>query len=223
MTLTDIDDTSTYGQFCPIAVSLDVLGDQWTILLLRDMLWSGALQFNELVDRNPGLTDDVLTDRLATLERNGLVEQLDEPKRRWVLTDAGKGIEDIITALYGFGIPLVMEAAVDDRMLEYAVADASRRRRLDLLDVEQVVSVEVRVGDGCVRVEIAPGSIRVSDQHPPSASVTMGPAELAQLMAGMVDFAGHRANGTIQVDGDALAAAQVVDFFMPAGGVRPTV
>lgn len=217
--MTDTHPTSTYGQFCPIAISLDVLGDQWTILLLRDMLWSGALQFNELVDRNPGLTPEVLTDRLATLERNELVTQLDEPKRRWVLTDTGKGIEDIITALYGFGIPLVMEAAVDNRMLEYAVADSSRRRRLDLLDVEQVVTVEMRVGDGCIPVEIAPGSIRVSAQHPVSAAVSMDAPQLAQLMAGMVDFAGHRANGAITVEGDAVAAEQVVNFFLPAAGV----
>lgn len=217
--MTEQHPTSTYGQFCPIAISLDVLGDQWTILLLRDMLWSGALQFNELVDRNPGLSAEVLTDRLATLERHEIVTQLDEPKRRWVLTDKGKGIEDVITALYGFGIPLVMEAAVDDRMLQYAVADSSRRRRLDLLDVEAVATVELCVGDGCVTVEIGPGSIRVSDQHPPSATVRMGAPELAQLMAGMADYAGHRANGTITVDGDEAAAEQVVNFFLPAAGL----
>lgn len=211
--------TSTYGQFCPIAISLDVLGDQWTILLLRDMLWSGALQFNELLDRNPGLTEAVLAEHLTKLEHNEVVAQLDEPKRRWVLTDKGKGIEDIITALYGFGLPLVSEATVDNRMLAYAVADASRRRRLDLLDVEQVVTVEFRVGDGCVPVEIAPGSIRISAQHAPSATVRMGAPELAQLMAGMTDFAGHRAAGTIQVDGDEAAAELVVNYFLPAAGL----
>ena len=81
------------------------------------------------------------------------------------------------------------------------------------------MTVEVRVGDGCVPVEIAPGSIRVSAQHPASAAVSMGATELAQLMAGMVDFAGHRANGAIMVEGDEAAAEQVVNLFLPAAGV----
>lgn len=218
--MTDTPEITGYGQFCPIAVSLDVLGDQWTILLMRDMLWSGALRFNELVDRNPGLSELVLTDRLEILGRHGLVKQLDEPKRRWVLTEQGKGIERVISALFEFGIPLVETASVNDNMLAYAVSDSSRRRRLDLLDVEELVAVEVRVGDGRINVEIAPGSIRVSEQQAPSATVTMGPTELAQLMAGQADYAHHRTNGALKVEGDEAAAEQVVNFFTPVGGMR---
>ncbi|MEM8706012.1 MAG: helix-turn-helix domain-containing protein [Actinomycetota bacterium] len=219
----DSELSAGYGQFCPIAVSLDVLGDQWTILLMRDMLWSGALRFNELVDRNPGLSESVLTDRLRTLEHHGLAEQLDEPKRRWILTEQGKGIEGLVTALFEFGIPLVATATVNDNMLSYAVSDSARRRRLDLLDVAQLVSVEVRVGDGRANVEIAPGSIRVSEQQAPSATVTMGPTALAELMAGQADFAHHRANGAIGVEGDLVAAEQVVNFFTPVGGMKRSV
>ena len=47
----------------------------------------------------------------------------------------------------------------------------------------------------------------------------MGAPELAQLMAGMTDYAGHRANGTITVEGDEAAAEQVVNFFLPAAGL----
>lgn len=218
--MTDTTDLEldSYGQFCPVAVSLDVLGDRWTILLMRDMLWSGALRFNELEERNPGLTTAVLTERLRKLETHGLAAQRDEPKRRWVLTEEGERITSVIASLYQFGIPLVATADVDDSMISYAVSDSARRRRLDLMDVAEVVAVTVVVGAGRVTVELGPGSMRVSEQYVPAATVTMGPSELAELMAGMSDYAGLHAAGRIAVEGDTVSAATVVDFFTPASG-----
>ena len=208
----------TYGQFCPVAVSLDVLGDQWTILLLRDMLWAGAQRFNDLVERNPGLSTSVLTERLRTLSRHGLVEQLDEPKRRYVLTEAGEKITSVIDALYDFGVPFVVDADVTDEMLAYAVADAARKRRLDLLDIDEVTAVELLVGAGRAVVEVGPGSMRVIDDHPTVATIVMGPDGLAGLMGGMADVEQTEARGGLTITGDHATAARVMGLFTPPAG-----
>ena len=63
---------SRYGQYCPITRSLEVLGDRWTLLVVRDLL-VGASRFNELARGLPGMSRGLLSKRLGQLERDGLV------------------------------------------------------------------------------------------------------------------------------------------------------
>jgi DNA-binding HxlR family transcriptional regulator len=68
----DDPDMSRYGQYCPITRSLEILGDRWTLLVVRDLL-VGATRFNELARGLPGMSRGLLSKRLAQLERDGLV------------------------------------------------------------------------------------------------------------------------------------------------------
>lgn len=63
---------SRYGQYCPVTRSLEVLGDRWTLLVVRDLLL-GATRFNELARGLPGMSRGLLSKRLDQLERDGLV------------------------------------------------------------------------------------------------------------------------------------------------------
>lgn len=65
---------SRYGQYCPITRSLEMLGDRWTLLVVRDLL-IGARRFNELARGLPGISRGLLSKRLGQLERDGLVER----------------------------------------------------------------------------------------------------------------------------------------------------
>ena len=67
---------SRYGQYCPITRSLEVLGDRWTLLVVRDLL-VGATRFNELARGLPGMSRGLLSKRLDQLERDGLVVRAD--------------------------------------------------------------------------------------------------------------------------------------------------
>jgi DNA-binding HxlR family transcriptional regulator len=67
---------SRYGQYCPITRSLEVLGDRWTLLVVRDLL-VGTRRFNELARGLPGMSRGLLSKRLDQLERDGLVERAD--------------------------------------------------------------------------------------------------------------------------------------------------
>ena len=68
-------------QYCPIARALDVLGDRWTLLILRELV-GGDRRFTDLRDHLPGITPTILTQRLRTLTEQGLVQQRARRNRR---------------------------------------------------------------------------------------------------------------------------------------------
>ncbi len=88
-----------YGQYCPIARALDVLGERWALLIVRDML-VGATRFNELARGLPGLSRSLLTTRLRQLERAGIVERA---RGEYLLTPAGRELEPIVFGLGAWG------------------------------------------------------------------------------------------------------------------------
>jgi DNA-binding HxlR family transcriptional regulator len=90
----------SYGQYCPISRSADLLGDRWTILIIRDLL-TGTTKFNELIRGNPGLSRALLSRRLQQLRRAGILEQVDDGT--YVLTPAGRDLEPVVFGLALWG------------------------------------------------------------------------------------------------------------------------
>ena len=88
-----------YGQFCPISRAVDVLGERWSLLILRDML-VGATRFNDLARGLPGLSRTLLSKRLRQLERAGIVEHLGD---EYLLTEAGQELRPIVFGLGEWG------------------------------------------------------------------------------------------------------------------------
>lgn len=85
---------------CPIAFALDLLGDRWTLLVVRDLALGGKHTFSEMLASDEGIATNILADRLARLERNGLVRKRRDPRDgrrfRYDLTAAGV---DLLPAL----------------------------------------------------------------------------------------------------------------------------
>lgn len=96
----------SYDQPCPVAKALEILGDRWTLLIIRDLLL-GKERFQELQESLPGIASNVLSDRLKNLENNEIVETKlysDHPPRYcYHLTRRGKELGLIIGALYTWG------------------------------------------------------------------------------------------------------------------------
>ncbi|MEX5718921.1 winged helix-turn-helix transcriptional regulator [Geodermatophilus maliterrae] len=88
-----------YGQYCPITRSLELLGDRWTLLIVRDLLL-GAERFNELARGLPGLSRSLLSKRLDHLERAGLVDHADG---RYHPTPAGEDLRSVVFGLAEWG------------------------------------------------------------------------------------------------------------------------
>ncbi|MFD6270756.1 winged helix-turn-helix transcriptional regulator [Nocardia asteroides] len=88
-----------YGQYCPISRALDVLGERWSLLILRD-LFVGTTRFNDLARGLPGLSRSLLAKRLRQFERAGLIEKLGTDH---LLTEAGAQLEPILFGLGEWG------------------------------------------------------------------------------------------------------------------------
>jgi DNA-binding HxlR family transcriptional regulator len=95
----DDDDIKGYGQYCPISRAIEVLGERWSILIVRDML-CGAKRFNDLARCNPRLSRSLLAKRLRQLERAGIVDHIDD---EYHLTQAGRELEPIVFGLGEWG------------------------------------------------------------------------------------------------------------------------
>ncbi len=67
------------GGVCPIAYALEIFGDRWTLLVLRDVLLESRFRYKEMLGANPGLATNILTDRLKRLEGRGLLQRHKDP------------------------------------------------------------------------------------------------------------------------------------------------
>lgn len=92
----DVPKRAGYGQYCPISRALEVLGERWSLLIVRDLL-VGETRFNGLARGLPGLSRSLLAKRLRQLEHAGIVDWLD---REYLLTEAGR---DLMPVVFGMG------------------------------------------------------------------------------------------------------------------------
>lgn len=88
-----------YGQYCPISRALDVLGERWSLLIIRDLL-VGATRFNDLARGLPRLSRSLLSKRLRQFEQAGIVERVGQ---QYFLTEAGQALEPIVFGLGAWG------------------------------------------------------------------------------------------------------------------------
>ena len=98
----------SYDLDCPVARTLDIIGDRWTILLLRDLFRQGPRRFQDFQDSLAGVAPNVLSTRLKALEEHGIVERQmysDRPPRvQYALTKRGKSLGPIVAAIRDWGM-----------------------------------------------------------------------------------------------------------------------
>ena len=107
----------SYDQACPIARTLDLVGDRWTLLIVRDLFF-GRSRFKELLEHSPGMPTKMLADRLKALEAHGFVERRvysDHPLRAdYHLTARGMSLKPVMEAIVVWGMDQTMTTAERD-------------------------------------------------------------------------------------------------------------
>lgn len=97
----------SYDQYCPIAHALDVVGERWSLLVVRELLEEGPLRYSDLHFRLHGCGTNILAARLKALEKGGVVRRrrLDPPAASWVyeLTEYGQGLRTVLHVLAHWG------------------------------------------------------------------------------------------------------------------------
>lgn len=95
-----------YNQSCPVAKTLEVIGDRWTLLVVRDLL-RGTQRFQDLLGSLPGIAPNILSARLKLMEEHGLIRRAlysDHPPRaEYALTDRGRELGMVVGALAAWG------------------------------------------------------------------------------------------------------------------------
>src|SRR5260370_31204980 len=119
----------SYDQYCAIARGLDVIGERWTLLLIRDLLL-GPRRYSDLLTGMPGIGTNLLADRLRELEAAGLLERavLPPPAGSTVyqLTEAGKNLEPVVISLGRWGSQFLGSPKKTDIMVPRAYFVAMR-------------------------------------------------------------------------------------------------
>ncbi|MFJ2738133.1 winged helix-turn-helix transcriptional regulator [Streptomyces sp. NPDC087440] len=104
----------SYGQFCALARSLDVIGDRWTLLIVRELL-PGPMRYTELKTSLTGIATNLLSERLKAMEANGIVDRrLEGAAVVYALTSWGAGLREPMEALGRWGAPLLATGRGDD-------------------------------------------------------------------------------------------------------------
>ena len=96
-----------YGQTCPVARALDVVGERWSLLILRDLLRHGPQRFQELAQRLAGVAPNTLSARLKALEAQGVIAmrlyEQHPPRYEYLLTEKGEALRPVLKSLYAWG------------------------------------------------------------------------------------------------------------------------
>lgn len=173
----------SYAQYCGLAKALDVVGERWTLLVVRNLLL-GPLRYSELLRGLPGITTNLLAKRLKEMEEHGLLERIraaGEGGQAYRLTEVGRALEPAVHALGRWGWRWMGNPAADEhRSLEWLMVALRRRYRGGAKLVAELVVGEVpytfRLGEG---VEIARGAAGEADMR------ATGPADVfARLFLG---------------------------------------
>ncbi|MGH2668489.1 MAG: winged helix-turn-helix transcriptional regulator [bacterium] len=180
----------SYQQFCPAARALDVIGERWSLLIVRDLL-AGPRRFNELREGLPGIATNLLASRLRRLERDGVLRrtELAPPAGSLVyeLTDRGRALQPVLRELASWGTPRL-----------------GAPRRTDSVDLDRLIVVgfgkvkplrpppelretyELRVGKLAYTIRVADGEARVTrgSSERPDLVVTLDRKTLLAFIAG---------------------------------------
>jgi DNA-binding HxlR family transcriptional regulator len=105
---------SSYGQFCPVAKAMELLDERWTMLVIRELLL-GSRHFNELRRGVPKMSPALLSKRLQTLTRAGVVQRSETDGRTsYTLTECGRELHGVVEALGAWGVRWIGELGDQD-------------------------------------------------------------------------------------------------------------
>jgi DNA-binding HxlR family transcriptional regulator len=100
--------------YCPINLSLEIFGDSWTLLVLRDLMFAGKRHFRELLQSDEGISSNILADRLARLVEHGVLTKADDPTHKqkaiYTLTEKGISLLPVIVQIGAWGSRWVSDA-----------------------------------------------------------------------------------------------------------------
>ncbi len=185
----------SYEQYCALAKALDVIGDRWTLLIVRELLVRGPSRYTDLRNGLPGIATNLLVDRLRELEEAGIVRREAAPPpiatTLFQLTARGEALEPVLRELGRWGGPLLAKRAAADAFRSHWLALPAKAHMKDRKPDRPPVTLEVRAGDEPLVIEAVDGTVRtrVGSASSPDAVLTGPPELVVGVLIGRVDLA----------------------------------
>lgn len=206
----------SYGQLCAVARALDVIGDRWTLLIVRELLTRGQARFTELQRGLPGVAPNLLAQRLRTLIDHGVLHHDPAPTAAaaglYRLTDRGRELEGVVRELMKWGAPTVPSAPADAVFQMHWLSMPAMYLLRDTRPDKDAVAVRFGTLHDGFDVTASHGSIRVSPcraETSPAATVDgPGPA-LVGLVQGALPLQRAVQVG-VTVEGDHAALRRLL-------------
>src|SRR5438445_968866 len=151
----------SYKQYCAVAKALDVVGDRWTLLIVRELLLRGGCRYTDLQHGLPGIATNLLSERLTELVEQGLVRREAVPPpvatTLYDLTDAGRELEPVLRALGGWGVRFMPDPTGNEVFRSHWLAFPVSQFLQDGEPDGPPATIEGRTGDQPVVIEAGGG------------------------------------------------------------------
>ena len=206
----------SYKQYCAIAKALDVIGDRWNLLIVRELLLQGDCRYTDLQNGLPGIATNLLAERLRELEREGVITREEAPPpiatTVFRLTARGRELETALFELGRWGAPLMAEPDEQDAYRAHWLALPISLLVSDRTPDQPPVTIELRTGEDAITVETRDGEVhtRPGAAEKPDLILTGSPQLVVGVLTGQLNLTTARARG-LQTQGN----AKVLSRFEP--------
>jgi DNA-binding HxlR family transcriptional regulator len=191
----------SYDEYCSLAKSLDVVGDRWTLLIIRELAMRGACRYTDLRNGLPGIATNLLAERLRELEQAGVIAREDAPppiaSTLFRLTPRGEQLRPALEDLIRWGIPLMTEQRPDDAVRSHWIAYALELMLTDRRPDASLVTIELDIGDEPIMLETRDGAIhtRLGRTDNADAVISGEARQIMGLFLGLTELADAEAAG----------------------------
>ncbi|WP_369241875.1 winged helix-turn-helix transcriptional regulator [Streptomyces sp. R21] len=174
----------SYQQYCSVARSLDIVGDRWVLLIVRELLALGPSRYSDLKRGLPGIATNLLADRLRAMEAEGLIERSAAPPpvgaTLFQLTAQGRELQGVLLALAQWGLGrMTTGPGPEDAVQPQWAALLGGLMLSDRLAPDSEFILGVECGGEAMRLILRPGGFETRRGTAPDADVTLtGPAQL---------------------------------------------
>jgi len=176
----------SYREYCALALGLDIIGDRWTLLIVRELLILGPCRYTDLRNGLPGIATNLLAERLREMEKAGLVRREEAPPpvatTLFHLAPRGEDLRPALEALARWAGPLMARPVGDDEFRSHWLVLPFEHYLTDHAPEQPSVTIEVQTGDEPILIETVDGGVRARPgraEHPDAiiagtASVILG-------------------------------------------------
>jgi len=197
----------SYHQVCGVAKGLDVIGDRWTLLIVRELLIRDACRYTDLRNGLPGIATNLLAQRLRELEQAGIIytEAAPPPVATTLfrLTPRGQDLEPVIKAIGDWSRPLLADLDDSETIQSHWLVLPLRFYLQDAAPSEPAITIALRPGDEPIVLQTTGGSVsaRLGTTEHPNLILSGPPLLLLAVLLGRIALADARDRG-LTYEGD---------------------